>query len=105
MRFRAAVRQMANVVRRYQHVVVIRPEEKSAEHRKQEHPEADPDVACPYKTRSHDGGDEDHDIHEDILLGRKGNRELSMRTAVPKGCGEMDCDQCCNQDLGHESER
>lgn len=104
MRFRAAARQIGNVVGRYQHTVVIRAEEKSTEHRKEEHPQADRDVACPYETGSHDWGDEDHDINEGILVGWKGNRELSVRTAVPKACGEMDCDKPGNQDLGHKPE-
>ncbi len=95
---------MTNVVGRYQHVVVVRTEEKSTEHREEEHAQPDRDVACPYETASHDWGDEDHDINEGILLGRKGNRQLSVRAAVPKGCGEMNYDKPGNQDLGHEPE-
>ena len=53
VKFRSTRRQMANVVRRYENVVMVCAEEKGCEHREDEYPKADCGVASPHERGSY----------------------------------------------------
>ena len=74
---RTAVRQVTNVVRRYQDVVVIRTKEQCTQHGQKEHPQSDQGVARPYERHGDEWRDEDNNDHEDVL------RRAAVRCPIP----------------------
>src|SRR3984893_19044882 len=89
MRFRSTRRQVSNVIRRYQSVVMIDTKQKRSDHRKHKYPKADCGVMRPHDTGSHQRRDQDDYVDEQVLFGRQFNSKPGVGVSVPERGGQV----------------